>query len=192
LDRVAAVVLLAPVPAAVPNPTSLMERLRLAPDFGVDLARSTGLLARGVERSVREEARTLDLAVAEEVDRSTCRIAARASRRASRAMLLSFLSRAPDGRFDRERGCARRAEYGRVRIPALVVCGTCDLAVPSAAVERLAAALAEGRFVSIRGAGHSLSVFEPDAVASFARRFAAERGRGWPRRQSVDRGVGRR
>jgi len=61
----------------------------------------------------------------------------------------------------------------RLDVPALVVHGTADVAVPFAHGERMAAALPRATFVRIEGAGHSPVVTHEEVVESEIRRFLA-------------------
>ncbi len=75
---------------------------------------------------------------------------------------------AVDGRAD------LRPSLGRIAVPALVVVGAEDRALPPERSRRLAAALPSARLVEVPGAGHLSALEAPAAVAAAMARFLDE------------------
>lgn len=72
---------------------------------------------------------------------------------------------ATDGRPD------LRPSLGRIAVPALVIVGAEDRALPPARSRRLAAALSSARFVEVPGAGHLSALEAPAAVGTAMAQF---------------------
>lgn len=63
------------------------------------------------------------------------------------------------------------AELARIRIPVLILWGTRDRFLPLRHGRRAAAALADGRFTTLEGAGHSPNWEDPEGVLAHVRPF---------------------
>ena len=71
-----------------------------------------------------------------------------------------------------------RDRIGAIRLPALLVAGEDDLAMPAAQVEATAAAIAGARFENFPGVGHIPSIEAPEKLADLMTEFFKEAGHG--------------
>lgn len=66
-----------------------------------------------------------------------------------------------------------RTELGRIRVPALVIHGDADAAIPLAHAQAMAKALPNARMEVITGAGHAANLTHPEQVTPLIERFLA-------------------
>ena len=66
------------------------------------------------------------------------------------------------------------ARLGEIKVPALVVHGDKDAAIPLALAEKLTAGLADAKLVVVPGAGHAANLTHPETVNPAIERFLAE------------------
>lgn len=78
--------------------------------------------------------------------------------------------RAVNGVIERE---TILGELGRIRVPTLVLVGAEDVATVPLKSERIQERIAGSKMVLIRGAGHSSTLEEPEAVSELCREFLA-------------------
>ncbi|KRA96841.1 3-oxoadipate enol-lactonase [Devosia sp. Root685] len=71
-----------------------------------------------------------------------------------------------------------RDRIGAIRLPALLVAGEDDLAMPAAQVEATAKAIAGARFENFPGVGHIPSIEAPEKLADLMTEFFKEAGHG--------------
>lgn len=70
------------------------------------------------------------------------------------------------------------SRLSEIDVPALVVHGTEDVAIPMSLAERLAEGLKAGPVVKVQGAGHSANLFDPLSVNKALEGFLARHGAG--------------
>lgn len=67
----------------------------------------------------------------------------------------------------------RRADVGRIRLPALILCGDSDVMTPLKSSEYLRDQIASSELAVLPGGGHMVALQQPQVVAGHAQRFLA-------------------
>ncbi len=191
LDRVDGAVLLAPVE---------FSYTKRDPDFGpiveltgleVALGNLTGILREEIARAGRDGVEDPAALPREEVDRMWEILTDPERRAAAQAMIRTAIPFTSDGLPDWPRVEALEADYARVHVPCLVVCGDRDDAIPPALAFKVRQQLPRAWLRVLPRSGHSLPTERPEECSRLVQGFIESRGEGWAAYEQVTPGSSR-
>jgi len=186
LSRVDSAVFLSSLDFGAAKSDPKLDEVATVSPVTVRLGAAVGLLRSRAADQVLRGAYGACEAPREEADRTARILSCDATLRAAQAMIreavptVAHCGDPTDRRPDWPAVEALVADYARVAVPCLLLHGERDETLPAALSYRLRDSLPRAWLRTLPRATHALTTERPGECAEWIRRFAAERGAGWP------------